>query len=139
MAHVHFDRQLQRATERLVADLRTLIRQAAQASVRRALTGNRPDVGGKPAGERPEKPFRPLRAETSEEMSRTGKRTRQELEALTDMLLEYIEQNPGLHMEEISAGLGVPSRDLTLPMRILVRENHLRTLGEKRATTYYAR
>jgi hypothetical protein len=42
-------------------------------------------------------------------------------------------------MEEISAGLGVPSSELTLPMRTLVRENHLRTLGEKRATIYFAR
>jgi hypothetical protein len=167
MAQPKFEEQLRRSTEKLMADLRVLIRQAAQESVRQALTARSgaptsrrrtpsmpplhphlEDAGGEAHEEEmPDstrtlrRPTTPLNEGAGEVTSgtRLGKRSRQAVEALTDRLLEYIEHNPGQRMEEISAGLGVPSSELTLPMRNLVRENHLRTLGEKRATIYFAR
>ncbi len=71
-------------------------------------------------------------------LQRGGKRTAREIEAMTDEIYKYIQQNPGLGVEQISMGLGQPSKDLTLPIKKLIATGKLSTKGQKRATKYFA-
>jgi hypothetical protein len=153
MSQADIELRLQRSTERFFVDLRELIAQAARAAVHEALSAttiklaepaDQEDPAETPRSSRAsvpvERPEEPEEEDEEElELARSGKRSKREVEELTDRLLEYIERYPGQRMEQISAGLGVPSRDLSLPMRNLERENHLRVVGQKRATCYYAR
>ncbi|HEY3234099.1 MAG TPA: hypothetical protein VGJ84_05255 [Polyangiaceae bacterium] len=134
-------RRIRGVTDDFMVDLRQLIKAIARERVAHALSGSvntgfsrgratrSLGVAGGPG---------PLENGT-ENAHRRPKRTRVEVEALTDKLLAFIEANPGKRMEEISAGIGVGTRELTLPMRNLIREKHLRTEGHKRATSYFAR
>lgn len=151
MATTDIERRIDRCTDAFVSDLAELIVQAAQACVRDALAkGLHVDLSA--AMDWKSKTLEPAHApkrqrveedveseSETDEGGRRKKRSKQQVEAITDQLLEYIEANPGLRMGQISDGLGIPSGDLTLPMRNLVRENHLRTVGQKRATMYFAR
>lgn len=155
MASSDIERRINRCTDDFVSDLERLIVEVAQACVRDALAkGLEIDLSAamdwKMKSAQPsEAPKRARPAARADEEAdddagdddggRRKKRSKQEVEAITDQLLAYIEENPGLRMGQISDGLGIPSGDLTLPMRNLVRENHLRTVGQKRATMYFAR
>jgi hypothetical protein len=152
MASSEIERRINRCTDDFVTDLEQLIVQAAQVCVRDALSQGLPaDLSAamdwktkssvpRPAPKRQRAVAEPETTETDDDdAARRKKRSKHEVEAITDQLLEYIESNPGLRMGQISDGLGIPSSDLTLPMRNLVRENHLRTVGQKRATMYFAR
>jgi len=66
-----------------------------------------------------------------------GKRDPEVIAALTDELLAFIAKNPGKRIEEISAALETPTRDLVLPVRRLVAGKRVSTRGQKRATTYF--
>jgi hypothetical protein len=45
----------------------------------------------------------------------------------------------GVRMEQISAALKIPTKDLVLPMNTLLTENKVRTTGQRRATNYFLR
>jgi hypothetical protein len=68
-----------------------------------------------------------------------ARRTKEQLEALTNALLKYIGKNPGQRMEQISAGMKMSSKELNLAMQKLKVEGHLKTKGQKRATAYYVK
>jgi hypothetical protein len=146
MSQADIELRVRRSTDRFLADLQALVAQAARAAVHEALSAS---IGASPAASTPSESPTPAKRKSpsrndkpsvaAQELGDRRKRTKREVEELTDMLLEYIERHPGQRMEEISAGLGVPSIELTLPMRNLARENHLRMVGQKRATAYYAR
>jgi hypothetical protein len=76
---------------------------------------------------------------TAATSARRGKRTKEQLEALTNALLKYIGKNPGHRMEQISAGMKISSKELTLAMQKLKAEGHLKTKGQKRATAYFVK
>jgi hypothetical protein len=65
------------------------------------------------------------------------KRPQAELARLTDRLGDYIEHNPGQRMEIIGKALGMPTRELNLPMKKLLAARKIRTEGHKRATEYF--
>jgi hypothetical protein len=68
---------------------------------------------------------------------RGQKRDPKELEALTGQLRSYIAKHPGQRIEQIGAGLGMPTKDLSLPAKKLLAAKQIATKGQKRATTYY--
>jgi len=68
-----------------------------------------------------------------------GKRSPDELQQVQDSLLEVIELNPGQRMEALGVLLKLPTRTLALPMRRLIASRHVRSSGQRRATTYFAR
>ena len=68
---------------------------------------------------------------------RGAKRTRREIEELAQTIVDYVESTPGQSVEQMSEAMGVPSGDLSLPIRKLIRARKLRSEGEKRATRYY--
>jgi hypothetical protein len=65
------------------------------------------------------------------------KRPPGELVKLTDKLGDYIKAHPGRRMEAIGAALGVPTRELNLPVKKLLATKRIRTEGHKRATEYF--
>lgn len=114
-----------------VADLEQLVRQAALESVQQAL-------GGQPGSKVLER-WSPQGRPSVGAARASGKRTAKELEALSEMLLKFIEKHPGSRMEQIAEGMGISSRELTLPLRYLKEEGHIKTKGQKRATAYFAK
>jgi hypothetical protein len=65
------------------------------------------------------------------------KRSADELAKLTDKLATYIKANPGQRIEQIGAGLGRPTKELSLPVKKLLRAKRISSKGHKRATTYH--
>jgi hypothetical protein len=66
-----------------------------------------------------------------------GKRTADEIAQMADAFLAHITANPGQRMEHIAKELGLPTPELTLPVRKLLADGKLRVEGQKRATQYY--
>ncbi|MDX2052452.1 MAG: hypothetical protein SFV15_08685 [Polyangiaceae bacterium] len=136
------ERAFQRAGDAFVADLKVLIQKATQEALRQALAENSAasrqlvlpldDVEARAPEAVPE-------AAPAPEPERLSKREQEAVDRLADQVLEYIEAQPGQRLEEISVGMGVSAADLRLPMRLLVRENHLRLVGEESSAAYYAR
>jgi hypothetical protein len=65
------------------------------------------------------------------------KRPPGELAKLTERLGGYIKAHPGERMEAIGKALGVPTRELNLPVKKLLAGRRIRTEGHKRATEYF--
>jgi hypothetical protein len=70
---------------------------------------------------------------------RGAKRTSSELDKLGERFLDYVAKHPGLRIEEINKQLGTSTKDLALPIRKMVADGELKTKGEKRSTTYFAK
>lgn len=68
-----------------------------------------------------------------------AKRSAKQLGALMASALKHIRRHPGSRMEQIAAAMGVPSKELVLPLRHLKSEGRLKTKGQKRATSYFAK
>jgi hypothetical protein len=66
-----------------------------------------------------------------------GKRTAAEIAQMADAFLAHVTANPGQRMEHIARELGLPTPELTLPVKKLLADGKLRVEGQKRATQYY--
>jgi hypothetical protein len=69
---------------------------------------------------------------------RGAKRTSDELDKLSDAIIDFVKNNPGLRIEQINKQLGTTTKDLALPIRKLLAEGALKAKGQKRSTTYSA-
>jgi len=69
---------------------------------------------------------------------RGEKRSHESLEGLQEKLRGYIAKHPGLRVEEINRALGTNTKDLALPIRKLIASKSIRTIGQRRATKYFA-
>ncbi len=68
-----------------------------------------------------------------------AKRSPEALQALTDDLYRYVSKHPGQRIEQISAGMGVTTKELNLPVKKLIGDKLISTKGQKRATSYTAK
>jgi hypothetical protein len=68
---------------------------------------------------------------------RGGKRTAVEIAQMADAFLAHVTANPGQRMEHIAKELGLPTPELTLPVKKLLADGKLRVEGQKRATEYH--
>ncbi len=66
------------------------------------------------------------------------RRSAEDLDALAASVHAEVQSNPGLRVEEISAAIGVPSKELKRPVQMLLADGKLRTEGQKRGTQYFA-
>jgi hypothetical protein len=66
-----------------------------------------------------------------------GKRTADEIAQMAEAFLAHVTANPGQRMEHIAKELGLPTPELTLPVKKLLADGKLRVEGQKRATQYY--
>ena len=70
---------------------------------------------------------------------RRGKRTAADLDELARRFTTFVAANPGLRIEQINQALCTSTRELVLPIKKLVAEGDVHTIGNKRGTTYYVR
>ena len=68
---------------------------------------------------------------------RGAKRTGAELYKLVARVLKQIQDNPGQRMEHINKAIGLPTKDLVLPIKKLVSEGKIRSTGTRRSTQYF--
>ncbi|HET7541591.1 MAG TPA: hypothetical protein VFK05_17070 [Polyangiaceae bacterium] len=124
------DDELLETIESFVEQLKALIQKRALESVQSALRGGAmPSRKGAKLG-------RPTLVTTGFEA--TAKRSPAELAALIKKLHGHIAKHPGLRIEKIGAGLGLPTKALVLPVKRLISDKKVFTKGQKRATVYYA-
>lgn len=157
----NIDEEIRAKTEAFARDLTVLVRRAALEAAAAALGGGAPAAAAAPAVAkrgrgRPRKSAAPApkargaaapaKAPASKAaVSRKGaakrapgeKRPPAELAKLTDKLGDYIKSNPGRRMEAIGKALGMPTRELNLPIKKLLAAKRIRSEGHKRATEYF--
>lgn len=129
------DAALRDVVETFVVQLRDLFQRSALEKVQSALGG---EVAAPRRGRRPKAAAAPAAA-TGRARKKGAKRTPEELEGLVSSLLAYVKKNPGERIEQIGAGLGLGTKDLALPAKKLIADKQIRTKGQKRATTYFAK
>jgi hypothetical protein len=132
------DDRIRARVEQFAAELAELIRESAMETVSAALAGARPSPG---RGGRRGAALLVTRAGRGRAASREkgAKRPPDEIERLTDKLLDYIKGNPGQRIEQIADGMGTSTKELNLPAKKLIAGKQLKTKGQKRATQYFAR
>ena len=70
---------------------------------------------------------------------RGAKRSSGELDKLSEQFHAFVGKHPGLRIEQINKQLGTTTKDLALPIRKLIADGEIKTKGEKRSTTYFAK
>ena len=126
----NIDDAIREAVELFVEQLKALIQRAALESVQTALNG-----GSVPARRGSKRSTALLASQLVETGS---KRSPAELAALVKKLHGHIAKHPGLRIEKIGTGLGVPTKALVLPIKRLISARKVTTKGQKRATVYFA-
>jgi hypothetical protein len=116
--------------DRFVEEITAAIQSSAREALQSALGGDAPARKGR---------GRAAKAAAPAARGRGAKRAPEELEALTAKLQAHVSKNPGQRIEQISAGLGVATKELALPARKLIAAKAIRTKGQKRATAYFGR
>ncbi len=114
--------QVNARVEAFVADITELARAAAYQALSAGL--DTPMAGGRGSG-------------VAILGRRGGKRTADEIAKMADAFLTHVTANPGQRMEHIAKELGLPTPELTLPVKKLLADGKLRVEGQKRATQYY--
>jgi len=124
--------EIRTRVEAFAADLTALIHKAALDAVNEAL-------GAAPAGRAPRgsgKVAAVARAAKARPRRPGEKRDPKVLAALVERLHGYIKAHPGQRIEQIGVGLGIATKELTLPAKKLLAAKRITSKGEKRATTY---
>ena len=57
---------------------------------------------------------------------------------MSKTILAHVKSNQGHRLEEISAALRTPSKDLKRPVALLLETKKLKKRGQKRGTKYFA-
>jgi DNA-binding NtrC family response regulator len=140
------EQEIRSQVDAFVSQLSALVRRAALEAVANALREGQPAAARKPgraaksapqlqevkkAG-RPARPTKPAR-------KKGEKRSKEELLAVTQRVLEHIRANSGQGVEQIAKELGTSTKELSLPLRKLLAEKKIVSKGEKRATKYFSR
>jgi len=68
---------------------------------------------------------------------RGEKRTQAKLNETAQQVYEFIKSNPGLRTEIIGKNIGYSTAELTLPMKKLVTEKRIYSMGQKRGAKYF--
>jgi hypothetical protein len=145
MSDIHAE--LRARVDTFTDELAALVRRAALEAVREAL--NAPRDGAAPsrkrragsgaATHRAASPAAPRAARGAKaSAAKTGqKRDPKLLAKLVERLAAQIAAKPGQRIEQINKPLGVPTKDLSLPIKKLLRANRILAKGQKRSTTYW--
>jgi hypothetical protein len=129
-----FDAVLEKKIKSFVEELHALVQQAAVESVRDALGMKGAGVARprtKKAAKKAEEPP-PKRAP-----KQGGKRTPEELARAVAKVRQHVQANPGHSIEQIGKAIGMPTKDLALPIIKLLKSGDVRKTGIKRNTKYF--
>ena len=113
-----------RAVNSFVDQITEIARRAALDTLGTALTGKPSAQGTKPAGIG---------------LGRGVKRAPEQLEQAAAAFQAFVAKNPGLRIEQINKQIGRTTAELALPIRKLIASGAIKTKGEKRSTTYFAK
>jgi hypothetical protein len=131
------DSELRARIDSFVAELSAMVKASAMSAVQEALGD-----GSAPVRRGPGRPHKIAAAADGERAVRRrgmrAKRSFEDVQAMADQVLSYVKEHDGQRLEEISAGLGVPSTELKLPVGKLLAGKQVRTEGQKRGTKYFA-
>jgi len=129
--------QIQQRVEAFVADITTLVRQAAIESVRGALGGDAPKRQA-PQRRAAAPKAKPAAATGVKRVRAGSRRSAADFETTTAAILEHIQANDGCSVSEIGAAVGLKNKDLQLPMRKLIAEGRIHMTGQRRGARYHA-
>ncbi|MET0792718.1 MAG: hypothetical protein ABW061_14455 [Polyangiaceae bacterium] len=118
--------------QEFVANLRQAIAEDAAEMFRVAAGGA---VRSKP-GPKPKAGGAVVNAKATPAKRKGGKRTSEEIEAQAATILGYLKKNPQHGAEQIGAALGMTTSELALPIKNLLAEKSLKTVGQRRGTKY---
>jgi hypothetical protein len=71
-------------------------------------------------------------------MRKGAKRDPRDLAAVADKFATFVASHPGLRIEQINREIGLSTAELALPIRKLIADKRVKTVGKKRSTTYFA-
>jgi hypothetical protein len=145
MSNVHDE--VRTRIDAFVAELAGIVRQSALDAVRSALGEARAPRGGVRAataevrrggGAKSRADRRGAPGAAARGRAKPGqKRDPKMLARLVERLQAHIAANPGERIEQINKALGVPTKDLNLPIKKLIRAGRITSKGQKRSTTYH--
>ena len=130
------DREIRSRIDTLLTDISALVKRSALDAVNSALGG-----AATPSAAAPQRGPGRARKDVSAPKAARGKRvkrTSEDVQATATAFLAYVKANQGQRLEEIAKGLGVPTKDLKLPVIKLLEARAVRTEGQKRGTRYFA-
>lgn len=129
------EQQIQVHVERFVSELTALVRQAALEQVSQAF--------GAPQVTKRRGPGRPAASSlAAPKKAKNGGRVRrspEQLAAVSKAIAKFVSSNQGVRVEEISASLGLPTKELAGPIKDLLAEKAISKKGDRRSTTYYGK
>ena len=130
------DQLLSQLREAIKAEVREEVRLELIAELGGARTQPTKKAKGKP-GPKP-KPPKSTGPDGSEVLKvRKGvRRTAEDLEQAAKVLKLWFSKNPGSRVDQASAALGVPVKDLQRPVQFLLEGKQLAKKGKLRGTTY---
>jgi hypothetical protein len=138
------DRELRARIDAFVTEISSLVKISALEAVHEALgstLGASASAGAPAASAAPAKrgPGRPPKAAGAVARRKAGKRTPEDVLSTAATVLAHIKANPGQRLEEIGKGVGMPTKDLKLPIQKLFDQKTISTKGVKRGTKYFAK
>jgi hypothetical protein len=128
---------LRARVEAFAAELTALVRRAPFDAVREALGESAPRLAKTapaPRARRPAKRVAPRKASKPRSV-----RDPKVLAKLVERLAGHIKANPGQRMDDIKVALGLPTKDLKLPIKKLLAEKRISWKGRGAGMTYSPR
>jgi len=129
------DERIEQRVRAFIAELQSLIQQAAMQAVREALdVGRFGRVRASAAPSRGALPSAPSRRRMA---TPNGRRSDDQMNHDVTRLEEFVRDNPGKRMEQIGAALHASSKTLARPMTKLLASGAVRRAGQKRGAKYF--
>jgi hypothetical protein len=110
--------------DKFAADVAAIAQQAARDALGSAFGESAPKNGRAPS--------------RSIGLRKGAKRDPKDLAATAEKFATFVTRHPGLRIEQINREIGLSTAELALPIRKLIADKRIRTIGEKRSTTYFA-
>jgi len=122
--------QIENRIDKMVADVLVLVRSAAIDAVNNALNNSeaKPPVN-QVRGKK--------RRESAKNKKKSTRRTTEEIQNIADDLYKQIEDNPGEQIIFYKEKMGLSTKELDSPMRILKREERVKSTGERNEMRYF--
>ena len=135
--------EIERRIASFVADLDGLVRSAALEAVQAALGGEAPAAKAAPAKAAPtnaaKAPAKPAVVKAPKAAAAPKARKAAEADQkLVDAVAKHIAKHSGHGAATIATYLGVPSKDLALPLATLLEAKRITKKGKTRGTRYFA-
>jgi hypothetical protein len=122
-----FEQQISQRVQAFVSEITELARQQALETLSRSLSAGGGVIARRGRG----------RNGAAFAADSGGRRSAEQLEATQRALLSEITSRPGQRIEPIGQRLGVPTKELALPIRKLIANGSIRAEGQRRATKYF--